>query len=125
MAVEDYNGLLRLEGGPVFGKKPGHFIVMPMTDLFDPPLGSVLHDKLQYSDKIMLPKSFIYEVLARKLEPPWHFEITPLDDTYTSAPTPTQAKQLKDWREGRAVPHVHCSNFDFRAPEHYIFLPDW
>ena len=89
----DYNGLLRLEGGGVFGEKPGeggkeehhvtythppcclssppslppslppsgHFIVMPMTELFDPPLGSVLHDKLQYSDKVRpyLPPSLL------------------------------------------------------------------
>lgn len=123
--MEDHNGLLKLEGGGVFGEKPGHFIVMPMTELFDPPLGSILHDKLQYSDKIMLPKSFIYEVLGRKLEPPWHFEITPLDDRYTSAPSPRQAAALRAWRRERSIPCLHCSNFDFRAPEHYIFIPDW
>ena len=52
--MEDYNGQLRLEGGAVFGKKPGHFLVMPMTELFDPPLGTALHGKLQYSDKVSL-----------------------------------------------------------------------
>lgn len=26
----------------------------------------------------MLPKSFLYEVLTRKLEPPWMFEIEPV-----------------------------------------------
>lgn len=26
----------------------------------------------------MLPKSFLYEVLRRKLEPPWMFEIQPM-----------------------------------------------
>uniref|UniRef100_I2CR02 Ubiquitin fusion degradation 1 n=1 Tax=Nannochloropsis gaditana (strain CCMP526) TaxID=1093141 RepID=I2CR02_NANGC len=125
MAVEDHNGLLRLEGGGVFGEKAGHFIVMPMTELFDPPLGSILHGKLQYSDKIMLPKSFIYEVLGRKLEPPWHFEITPLDDLYTGAPSPFLAPSLAHWRRRHPVQALHASNFDFRAPENYIFMPDW
>jgi hypothetical protein len=49
--VEDYNGQLRLEGGAVFGPKAGRFIVMPITELLDPPKGTVLHGKLQCSDK--------------------------------------------------------------------------
>ena len=38
--------------------------------------------------QVMLPKSFIYEVLARKFEPPWHFEIEPLDEMYTGSADP-------------------------------------
>jgi hypothetical protein len=50
--VEDFNGQLKLEGGAVFGPKAGHFLVMPITDAFDPPLGTVLHGRLQFSDKV-------------------------------------------------------------------------
>lgn len=56
-AVEDHNALLVLEGGGVFDSHNdesggGHFLVMPIVELFDPPVGTVLHGKLPYSDKV-------------------------------------------------------------------------
>ncbi len=50
-------------------------IVMPLTEQFDPPVGQFGQGHVQLSDRASIPKSIVKEVLRRKLDIPWQFEI--------------------------------------------------
>ncbi len=53
-------------------------MVMPLTEQFDPLVGQFGQGHVQFSDRASIPKSVIMEVVRRKLDVPWQFEITRL-----------------------------------------------
>jgi len=51
--VEDFNSLLKLDGGAVFSGKAGKFLAMPMTEVLNPMVGHMARGKIQHSDKVL------------------------------------------------------------------------
>ncbi len=51
-------------------------IVMPLTEQFDPPVGQFGQGHVQFSDRASIPKSVVMELMKRKLDIPWQFQIT-------------------------------------------------
>jgi hypothetical protein len=33
-----------------------------------------------YPGQVLMPKSFLHEILRRRIEPPWFFELAPIHD---------------------------------------------
>ncbi len=50
-------------------------MVMPLTEQFDPPVGQFGQGHVQFSDRASIPRSVVMEVVRRKLDVPWQFEI--------------------------------------------------
>ncbi|KAG5185924.1 ubiquitin fusion degradation protein UFD1-domain-containing protein [Tribonema minus] len=105
-------------------------LVMPLTDSFEPAVGQFGHGHLQTSDRVSLPQSVLKEVQHRKLEFPWQFEIQrvhrrgPGDYLPVELSMPTR-DDLAGRTEMPQLSRVTCSPLDARAPEQYIFIPDW
>ncbi|CAM9551036.1 unnamed protein product [Phaeothamnion confervicola] len=104
--------------------------VMPMTEQFDPPVGTPSHGHVQTGDKASIPKSILAEIMRQSLEVPWQFEITRVERTGPGRyepvdwETPT-AEVLRGVKEMPPLPRAFCSMLDYRSPEQYLFLPDW
>lgn len=49
-----------------------------MTERFEPPPGTPGYGKLDFSDKVSMPRSIGAELTRRQYEVPWHFELTPV-----------------------------------------------
>lgn len=116
--IEDYNAAQRASGA--FHRA---LIVLPLTEKFDPPPGSPGHGKLQFCDKVSMPRDAGAELTQRRLEVPWQFELV--------APKPKSAEHIGNmigrsfpWRT-KPLAKVYCSPLDFRAPPNYIFVPLW
>lgn len=117
-SIEDYNAA-QIAGG-AFHRA---CLVLPLTEKFDPPPGSPGHGKLQFSDKVSMPRDAGAELARRQLEVPWQFELV--------APRPRSAESIErdlsstfKWRS-RPLAKAYCSPLDFRAPPNYIFVPLW
>ncbi|CAM9261074.1 unnamed protein product [Chrysoparadoxa australica] len=105
-------------------------IVMPLNDQFDPPVGQFGNGHVQVSDRISLPKSVMMDVYTRGLDVPWQFEIQrvhrhgPGDYQLIDLPQPTKL-DLTGVKDTPQLSKLTCSILDYRAPEQYIFVPDW
>eukprot|EP00922_Rhytidocystis_sp_ex-Travisia-forbesii_P042375 GHVS01063303.1.p1 GENE.GHVS01063303.1~~GHVS01063303.1.p1 ORF type:complete len:263 (-),score=23.54 GHVS01063303.1:65-853(-) len=103
--VEDAN---RLETH--YGTLVRYYVVMPLTNLFQPPIGHFSHGHALQGDKISLPRSVLDLIMQRKVEVPWQFALR------TTPSSETLQCQKR---------HVSASVLDFRAPENYVFIPPW
>eukprot|EP00918_Siedleckia_nematoides_P022803 GHVU01049089.1.p1 GENE.GHVU01049089.1~~GHVU01049089.1.p1 ORF type:complete len:431 (+),score=66.64 GHVU01049089.1:49-1293(+) len=66
-----------------------HLLAMPLSDAFNPPPGDFSHNRIHNSDKVSLPPSFLAQLQAHGIEPPWQFSIEPdLTASPSSAPRP-------------------------------------
>ena len=54
-------------------------IAMPLTEMFDPPMGMFSHGHSQTGDKMSLPKVFWDAITLNKAEVPWLFEVRRVD----------------------------------------------
>lgn len=117
-SIEDYNAAQQASGA--FHRA---LLALPLTEKFDPPPGSPGHGKLQFSDKVSMPRDAGNELTRRRLEVPWQFEVV--------APRPRTVEELEEALgaplEFRRQPldKAYCSPLDFRAPPNYIFMPLW
>jgi len=143
--VEDHNALSKLDN-----TLDRRYIVMPMTDAFDPPPGTFGRGHIQLGDKVSMPKSIWKFIQKEKLEVPWQFEIEVIsrdpaitDDDQLLEGEEKKADEescLSDETENKDLPadkektkkkqkmplkRVYCSILDFRSPENFIFVPDW
>lgn len=94
---------------------------MPLTEAFNPSQISAMHCKVQYGDKCSLPGSIGRAIFEKPYEVPWLFEMTPVQrgsqsTEYLPSPGLPPTKLLQ---------RAYISPLDFRAPENYIFLPQW
>jgi hypothetical protein len=123
---------------------PQHqLIIMPITNQFNPPLFSDMHNKILYSDKCSLPSSFGRKILGSNAAYPWIFEISILhqkskfnklvsrvpkfklisastessmDSSSTTSPLPLIYP---------IVDKTYCSVLNFNAPENFLYVPPW
>jgi hypothetical protein len=127
-------------------------IAMPLTEMFDPPVGIFSHGHTQTGDKMSVPKVFWQAIQLNKAEVPWLFEVRRVegvtgprveedtvedDEKEEEEESPKKKKskkeKSKDWLPsdvGAAAPMEHLDSviggpLDFRAPPNYIFLPSW
>ena len=129
-------------------------IAMPLTDMFDPPMGAFSHGHSQTGDKMSLPKVFGDAILLNKAEVPWLFEVKRVDGVTGprveyGAASDSDSSDKDDGESGisskqkkkkaapslptdvgaapsaEALDSVVGGPLDFRAPPNYIFLPWW
>ncbi|CEM16436.1 unnamed protein product [Vitrella brassicaformis CCMP3155] len=140
--VEDINILEKAEG------RHGRFLtVMPISEKFNPPPGHFSHDHVMYGDKVSFPRTISTQLLERNLEIPWQFVLEKIDrkelekvwgGTATTTTSTTTSKTTDSDTEGdgdriggrqryykSGLKRVYCSTLDFRAPENFVFVPDW
>ncbi|KAJ8608246.1 hypothetical protein CTAYLR_009475 [Chrysophaeum taylorii] len=106
--LEDYNAIQRASGA--FHRA---LLVLPLNEKFDPPPGSPGHGKLQFSDKVSMPRDIGAELARRQLEVPWQFEVEAVNEPFDDLP----------WKP--PLTKIFCSPLDFRAPANYLFVPLW
>ena len=102
-------------------------IVLPLDDSFIPSKYNSLYGKVQYSDKCCFPKSIGSELLGKPYDFPWIFELTPAQrkvqnikqNASSSSPVVSKDSILG------GINKAYVSTLDFRAPENYIFVPQW
>lgn len=110
--------------------------MLPLTKAFNPSQASAMHGKVQYGDKCSLPGSLGKLIFEKPYEVPWLFEVTPvprnthlLQKAMREHPGVTLLEQKIDVNElrggKRMLQKAYISPLDFRAPENYIFLPQW
>ncbi|CAB9508101.1 Ubiquitin fusion degradation protein 1 [Seminavis robusta] len=121
-------------------------IAMPLTEVFDPPMGQFSRGHTQTGDKMSLPKVFFDAIQQNKAEVPWLFEVRRIegvtsprvelpDSSSSSDEEPKKDKKKKkkasrpdEWGAARPLEHLDSivgGPLDFRAPPNYIFLPWW
>lgn len=115
-SVEDENSLHKMDNHLV-----RRLIVMPLTEAFNPSQISAMHCKVQYGDKCSLPGSIGRAIFEKPYEVPWLFEMTPVRRESTSV----EYVPSTDLPPARILDKAYVSPLDFRAPENYIFLPQW
>eukprot|EP00922_Rhytidocystis_sp_ex-Travisia-forbesii_P042379 GHVS01063307.1.p1 GENE.GHVS01063307.1~~GHVS01063307.1.p1 ORF type:complete len:263 (-),score=16.73 GHVS01063307.1:74-862(-) len=87
-----------------------YYVVMPLTNLFQPPIGHFSHGHVLQGDKISLPRSMLDLIIHRKVEVPWQFALRT---------TPSSGGIQQQTR------NISSSVLDFRSPENYVFIPQW
>jgi len=115
-AVEDENAVHKIDNHLV-----RRLIVMPLTEAFNPSQISAMHCKVQYGDKCSLPGSIGRAIFEKPYEVPWLFEMTPVKRRSTSKVLESPAPGVNP----QVLRKAYISPLDFRAPENYIFLPQW
>eukprot|EP01041_Mallomonas_annulata_P001416 gene1416-2714_t len=114
-SVEDENALHKMDNHLV-----RRLIAMPLTEAFNPSQISAMHCKVQYGDKCSLPGSIGRAIFEKPYEVPWIFEMKPVKRSGTNIPSGLHNQQGRQLLE-----KAYISPLDFRAPENYIFLPQW
>jgi hypothetical protein len=114
--VEDSNSVHKMDDHLV-----RRLIVMPLTEQFRPNQADAMHGKVQYGDKCSLPVSLGRLIFEKRYEVPWLFEMTPVAKTAMSL-----SPQENEYPEVPALlSKTYISPLDFRAPDNYIFIPQW
>ena len=118
--VEDINSIHKIDNHLV-----RRLIVMPLTEDFKPSQVDSMHEKVQYGDKCSLPTSIGRLIFEKRFDVPWLFELRPVHKSKDGS-RPLRAGGGVEGSAGEAVlDKVYVSPLDFRAPENYIFLPQW
>ncbi|KAF8821075.1 ubiquitin fusion degradation protein UFD1AP [Cardiosporidium cionae] len=132
--VEDLNRILRYSG-----EDQRFYLVMPLSEVFDPSVGHFSRGHVLYGDKISFPRSVLNQLLLKKHDFPWHFSLEKIqglpsskdwyqDDTPFS-PESSQIPAMKSMSPSTStslpIPRVFGSVLDFRSPENFIFVPPW
>ena len=113
-----------------------YLIALPLPTAFNPPLGSFSRNRLQDGDKISLPKSYWDAICPKgvvQLEVPWVVRVSRADgvagvsaaEGRVLQPTGVSKVTYKSYLPSSSAATVLSSPLDFRAPENYVFLPDW
>lgn len=126
-----------IEDGNAVHKFDNHLarrlIVMPLTDAFRPHAIDPMFGKIHFGDKVSLPSSLGKLIFSQRLEVPWLFELKPVRQPSDYAPERI-AMDVKEEKNHEIVQRffsrgrlakAYASPLDFRAPENYIFLPQW
>lgn len=130
-------------------------IAMPLTEMFDPPMGMFSHGHSQTGDKMSLPKIFWDAIALNKADVPWLFKVSRVegvtgprveysvtgsssssvdegDDDDVSIQHRNSKKRATSLPSdigaappAEALDSVVGGPLDFRAPANYIFLPWW
>ncbi|ANQ07434.1 Uncharacterized protein PCOAH_00017520 [Plasmodium coatneyi] len=121
--VNDINNLnLRNE------KNEFYLIALPLSDKFNPFVGTFCHNNIQYSDKASLPV-FIYDILLNKhIEVPWNFVIEKVDIKKTpfyKNVCMSDTKAFSTYQNINKLDRVFINVLDFKAKKNFIFLPTW
>lgn len=116
--VEDKNSLHRV--GDHLQRR---LICLPLSDAFAPSAVHGMHGKVQHGDKCSLPASIGRLIFGRPYEVPWLFEVTPVKKASREDAQPAPASSLAPMSVQLSKAYV--SPLDFRAPENYIFMPQW
>jgi hypothetical protein len=117
-SVEDVNVQYKFRNCPV-----RRLIVMPLSDSFRSNQVDAMHGKIQFGDKCSLPSSLAGFLYSNRIEVPWIFEIKPS----LSLSSQSKADSIRIDPKSIVAPskNVYVSPLDFRAPENYIFVPEW
>ena len=121
--VEDINSIHKIDNHLV-----RRLIVMPLTDDFKPSQVDLMHEKIQYGDKCSLPTSIGRLIFEKRFDVPWLFELTPVRKGKEVAGRSRTAGEVEGTQisaRDAVLDKVYISPLDFRAPENYIFLPQW
>ena len=118
--VEDINSIHKIDNHLV-----RRLIVMPLTDDFKPSQVDLMHEKIQYGDKCSLPTSIGRLIFEKRFDVPWLFELTPVRKGKEVAGRSRTAECTQISARDAVLDKVYISPLDFRAPENYIFLPQW
>ena len=75
-AVEDYNGqYIASCSSTAQACRHRRLIALPLTDVFDPPMGVFSHGHVQTGDKMSLPSNFWAAIELNKAEVPWLYSV--------------------------------------------------
>lgn len=125
--VEDLNAVHKIDN-----HLSRRLIVMPLTDAFKSNQADAMYGKLQYGDKCSLPSSIGKLIFEKRYEVPWLFEIKPVRSLspHASATLPIEVTHrelpaVEDCLQRGRLQKAYISPLDFRAPDNYIFLPQW
>lgn len=109
-------------------------IVMPLSDAFQNNKADPMYGKIQYGDKCSLPSSLGKQIFEKRYEVPWLFEIKPVRnfknivegdiESMNSVRSETIFDSALQKNKTR-LNVAYLSPLDFRAPENFIFLPNW
>ncbi|SBT33870.1 ubiquitin fusion degradation protein 1, putative (UFD1) [Plasmodium ovale wallikeri] len=110
------------------GKNEFYLIAMPLSEKFNPFVGTFCHDNIQYSDKASLP-IFIYDILLNThIEVPWNFVLEKVDikmgPIYQKISMP-EVNRFCEYEKVNALDRVFINVLDFKAKKNFIFLPTW
>ncbi|SCQ16153.1 ubiquitin fusion degradation protein 1, putative [Plasmodium ovale] len=110
------------------GKNEFYLIAMPLSEKFNPFVGTFCHGNIQYSDKASLP-IFIYDILLNThIEVPWNFVIEKVDikmgPIYQKMNMP-EVNKFCEYENVNALDRVFINVLDFKAKKNFIFLPTW
>ena len=89
-------------------------IVMPLSKEFNPNQFNPMHNRIEFGDKCSLPDSIGKLLMQNKLDMPWIFEVKVV--SRNASRVLNNSSRLET---------VYSSPLDFRAPENYIFIPQW
>ncbi|VWU48882.1 ubiquitin fusion degradation protein 1 [Hepatocystis sp. ex Piliocolobus tephrosceles] len=109
-------------------KNEFYLIALPLSEKFNPFIGTFCHDNIQYSDKASLP-IFIYDILLSKyIEVPWNFVIEKVhikkSSLYSKLNTP-EINNFCKYQYINQLDRVFINVLDFKAKKNFIFLPTW
>ncbi|GAW80229.1 ubiquitin fusion degradation protein 1 [Plasmodium gonderi] len=109
-------------------KKEFYLIALPLSDKFNPFVGTFCHNNIQYSDKASLPV-FIYDILLNKhIEVPWNFVIEKVDIKKThfyKNVCMSDANKFYSYQNINKLDRVFINVLDFKSKKNFIFLPTW
>ncbi|CRG99376.1 ubiquitin fusion degradation protein 1, putative [Plasmodium relictum] len=110
------------------GKNEFYLIALPLSDKFNPFIGTFCHNNIQYSDKASLP-IFIYDILLNKhIEVPWNFVIEKVNikkPIYYKNVCMTSINEFCKYKNINKLDRVFINVLDFKSKKNFIFLPSW
>ena len=96
---------------------------------------SFMYQKEQFSDKCSLPFSLEKQLNLRNINQPWTFEIKKSKNQKNNQRNNKNSENNKEKKElfnilqndenEKKISKIFISSLDFRAPENYIFVPQW
>ena len=107
--VEDVNALHNIRHALV-----RRLIVMPLSKAFNPNQFNPMHDRIEYGDKCSFPDSIGKLLIQNKHDVPWIFEVKVISRASPQINSSVPSLNI-----------TYASPLDFRAPENYMFMPQW
>lgn len=93
-------------------------LVMPLTELCNPSEHNSMHGKVNHGDKCCFPPSIGKTLYEKPFDVPWIFEMKSVNSSLKR-----ESITLHDVAVN--ISKLYVSPLDFRAPENYIFIPQW
>lgn len=124
--VEDYNAeWIATSNGQAQSTRHRRLICLPLSDRFDPPMGSFSHKHVQTGDKMSLPANFWQAIQLNHAEVPWLFSVKRIDGVTGERVELSDDDIITPHKPLAQLDKVVGGPLDFRAPACYIFLPWW